>query len=418
MATAVHSDNVLIEFSRTPELDGWVKELIYQTINANGELSDSSINYIFNLLVNGNDATTPEPTIITPLELKLLKIKHVSGVNALAPNIEIQLCEEGITLLFGNNGSGKSGYFWVLNHICGGSIQEAVLGDVFDSSPHPQEVDITYQKGTTVDTCAWTNQPLQRGIAPFNRIGLFKNEYANLLVQKHTPDTYIMRIEGYFQLLFLRKNWARLKRKVTKESSELETKMDGVEPLFPNIDVVYNNYVVTLEHKVQEAINDLIGHPLNIHLEKASQRDGTPILLAKLDKPYEMEDVLSEGERKTIALALFIAEQELKTIKDTIVMDDPVNSLDNTIIDNFANKIATLENPCIVFTHNFLFAESLMSNNLVKRYSTGSTSDSRSSSNKKHLIAYKIYSRGDENGLVYDFEKENAAYHLNCVLET
>lgn len=415
MATTVHSDNVLIEFSRTPNLDGWVKELIYQTINTNGELSDRSINSIFDILVNDYNASTNEPTITTPLELKLLNVKHVSGVNALEQNVEIRLCEEGITLLFGNNGSGKSGYFRVLNHICGGIMQEDVLGNVFESSPLPQEVDFSYQEGSHSNTCQWTNQPVQRGLVPFNRIGLFNSKYADLLVQSHTPDTYILRAVGYFQILYFRKNMEHLKMKIASKGPSHMSKFEGVESLLPNIEVVYNNYLTALENKLQEVIIELIGRTLNIHLEKNINEEGIPFLIIKLNKPYEIRKVLSEGERKTIALALFIAEQELKPIKDPIVMDDPVNSLDNVIIDNLANKLTTLENQVIIFTHNFIFVETLMGNTKIKKYPTNSSYAVRARSDKKHLIAYKIYSKGNKYGIVVDFDKENAKYHLDCV---
>ena len=48
-----------------------------------------------------------------------------------------------------------------------------------------------------------------------------------------------------------------------------------------------------------------------------------------------IEDILSEGEQKATALALFISEISLSNNKSAIIFDDPVNSLDHRIFLNY-----------------------------------------------------------------------------------
>lgn len=51
--------------------------------------------------------------------LRLCSISEVEGVNALAPKKPLEFGKGNITIVYGNNGSGKSGYVRLLKHVCG-----------------------------------------------------------------------------------------------------------------------------------------------------------------------------------------------------------------------------------------------------------------------------------------------------------
>lgn len=72
---------------------------------------------------------------------------------------------------------------------------------------------------------------------------------------------------------------------------------------------------------------------------------------------HNINEVLSEGEQKTIALCEFLTELQLDTTIAPVVFDDPVNSLDYLIINDVAKRLVDLskERQVIVFTHNVLF---------------------------------------------------------------
>lgn len=73
--------------------------------------------------------------------------------------------------------------------------------------------------------------------------------------------------------------------------------------------------------------------------------------------------VLSEGEQKVLALADFLAEARLAGITAPVIFDDPVSSLDHRRINEVAQRVARLtdDNQVIVFTHDILFATTLLS---------------------------------------------------------
>jgi ABC-type lipoprotein export system ATPase subunit len=75
-----------------------------------------------------------------------------------------------------------------------------------------------------------------------------------------------------------------------------------------------------------------------------------------------IDSILSEGEQKIISLSNFLAECTIDGRKNTIVFDDPVNSLDMDYRDLIASKIVMLsqDRQIIVFTHDLYFLRLLL----------------------------------------------------------
>ncbi len=77
---------------------------------------------------------------------------------------------------------------------------------------------------------------------------------------------------------------------------------------------------------------------------------------------HSIDSVLSEGEKKVIALSNFLADCTIDNRKNTIVFDDPVTSLDMDYRDLIATKIVELSNDrqIIVLTHDLYFVRLLL----------------------------------------------------------
>jgi len=80
---------------------------------------------------------------------------------------------------------------------------------------------------------------------------------------------------------------------------------------------------------------------------------------------HKLSAILSEGEQKAIALAAFLTELQLDNIQAPVIFDDPVNSLDDKIIDAVGKRFIELskQRQIIVFTHSILFFHSLLQQN-------------------------------------------------------
>ena len=86
-------------------------------------------------------------------------------------------------------------------------------------------------------------------------------------------------------------------------------------------------------------------------------RKGQPARRKSLTPHHRLSAILSEGEKKVIALADFIAEATLRRSSTPLVLDDPITSLDYKRLEYVVDRLVELSETrqIIVFTHNIWF---------------------------------------------------------------
>lgn len=412
MANIVYSRNILIEFTRAGHIPGWLKELCYRTVSE-GYLSKNSLKGVCDIFISDDDAVMEEPQDIGTEQLSLGKLTHTAGVNALGEDSKIVFCPEGITLLCGSNASGKSGYFRILNYIAGGFITEPLHPNIYEQNPKAMEVSLEYTvNGSEIQSYDWSCEEQNRGIEPFSKITLFDSMYANEYIKECSHNTYQLRANGYFDLYYLRLNLRRLRDRVGNVCKEKLPALKNQKLASLKLNVIYEEYVKALAIEFKKELKMLISRPLHVEILSVNFEERQPSFTVRLDKPYHVNEILSEGERKCVSLALLLAEIKLRDDVNPIVLDDPVNSLDNEIIQRFVNRLLELPNQIIIFTHNYWFANMLIGAKDIKVYSVNSSIEQRKSS-KKHLFAYKVYSHRNKKGLIVEYSKDNSSYHLS-----
>jgi energy-coupling factor transporter ATP-binding protein EcfA2 len=90
-------------------------------------------------------------------EVTLKSIEDVINVGALAENQKLEFSKKGLTIIYGDNGAGKSSYARILKHAClsrGGSPQ--ILGNVFTSSEAPSSAKIATITDEKEETKDWS----------------------------------------------------------------------------------------------------------------------------------------------------------------------------------------------------------------------------------------------------------------------
>jgi ABC-type cobalamin/Fe3+-siderophores transport system ATPase subunit len=89
----------------------------------------------------------------------LMELRNLRGVNAIAADQMIPFAHTGLTVIYGNNGAGKSGYSRVLRKACRArATGGAVLGNVFgaDAAENPSaEILIRRKDATESETLVW-----------------------------------------------------------------------------------------------------------------------------------------------------------------------------------------------------------------------------------------------------------------------
>ena len=152
---------------------------------------------------------------------------------------------------------------------------------------------------------------------------------------------------------------------------------------------------------------------LSIQLQ-ASNNKGNQQTELVLGNNKNIEDILSEGEQKATALALFISEISLSHNESTIIFDDPVNSLDHRIMNNFSELLMSLNNQIIIFTHNKMFLDcfEISSVGHICKNVNGGCSKSKG----KHIFLYETLSDGkDKKGIIKIKHTENLNTYISDI---
>ena len=88
----------------------------------------------------------------------LKAMRELKHVNRIAPNQVLEFAPNGLTVIYGGNGSGKSGYSRVLKRACRArDQQESVLADATDAAAHKliPEALFDIEVGGAAKTVAW-----------------------------------------------------------------------------------------------------------------------------------------------------------------------------------------------------------------------------------------------------------------------
>lgn len=182
----------LLEYAKCQPLQ-WLRILIYNAIETNGNILQDQLDAIFNAILDVPCQIPPEPVprAAQPVApFKFVTLKHISGVNALKDG-EIVKFSNSITILYGLNGSGKSGYFRVLNEIVGGNQKKEILPNIYQHEHEPIQVEVEYQQdGRPVSKMGWNGTI--RGYPIVSSARVFDSSYlAGFLGPRDADETLV-----------------------------------------------------------------------------------------------------------------------------------------------------------------------------------------------------------------------------------
>lgn len=177
--------------------DGWCRTVTADVLKNRIPPSDADIDRYLKLLLAekklSDDTFEAVPKIEekqvdgNPLDaVRIDKLKIGDGINALKLGAEIEFAP-AVTVIFGENGSGKSGFVRVLKRAAGVRTAEDILHNVrSDKKPTPR-ASFTVMVGATGQDVDWQNQ---FGVAPLNRVSIFDARGARLHVEEDLTYVY------------------------------------------------------------------------------------------------------------------------------------------------------------------------------------------------------------------------------------
>lgn len=121
--------------------------------------------------------------------VSLDSIFHHKGVNALAENQTLKFAA-GLTIVYGDNGAGKTGYIRILKQACRARGQETILGNVVitGAAPPKPTVAIKYKVGTDAAAREWTGGDADEFVS---RVSIFDTQCAAVYLNERTDVAFL-----------------------------------------------------------------------------------------------------------------------------------------------------------------------------------------------------------------------------------
>ena len=172
--------------------EDWVRQMVDVVFATDATLSEDTAQSVFQLFLQENgfiQRTLPRVPALSASggddqhqpALTLTKLSNVLGVNALVPGQSVEF-NAGLTLLFGENAAGKTGYARILKALAGSRSINEILPDIAETeSQLGPSADIDYRLGDQALTHSWRGE---KDVEPFNRTLVFDNPAAALHLEE------------------------------------------------------------------------------------------------------------------------------------------------------------------------------------------------------------------------------------------
>lgn len=176
----------------------WQRDALRRLLE-NGELTDTDISSLTDLCKDASKTSQPlkeehisaqkagAPTVA------LKSVRGVQNINALAENQTLTFIPKGITVIYGDNGAGKSGYVRILKRSCRArnakGKEEPLLPNIYGQAKGPQSAELEYNAGAQTQKATWqSGQPTD---ALLSEISVFDSRTANVHVEETNNLAYM-----------------------------------------------------------------------------------------------------------------------------------------------------------------------------------------------------------------------------------
>lgn len=173
------------------------------------ELTDKDVSELVTLCQQEADGKLPQTICSFPAtafsqgvtgSLRLCSISEVEGVNALAPKKPLEFGKGNITVVYGNNGSGKSGYVRLLKHVCGARETGILHRNVYKPGAIEQKACISFEQDSVLKTHTWSGQGTCDDL---NSVDIFDTSFGKVFVSSEDEVSYEPPVLSFFSSLIL-----------------------------------------------------------------------------------------------------------------------------------------------------------------------------------------------------------------------
>jgi hypothetical protein len=175
----------------------WQRDALRRLV-LNGELSDDDIRALTDICKSAHGLAEQQET--APLikdhvpdktagaaPVSLVSIFHHRGVNALAEGQTLKFAPN-LTVVYGDNAAGKTGYIRILKSACRARGQEKILGNVVSgAAPLAPVVSVKYKVGAEQDAREWAGNGEDEFVS---RVSVFDTQCAAVYLTEKTDVAF------------------------------------------------------------------------------------------------------------------------------------------------------------------------------------------------------------------------------------
>ncbi|WP_241991121.1 AAA family ATPase [Cryobacterium sp. Hh38] len=178
--------------------DEWVRLLVAEVIATARPVGESTAEKAYQLFRQEKALDERELPVVPQLNIEarqdesappltLTRISEVHGINALVSGSVIEP-HEGLTILYGENGTGKTGYSRVFKALANSRTADTILGDIEADAVEEQSAKLEFTLGDQAQTLAWAGD---RGVSPFTRMSIFDSPAVTAHVDEDLDYVYV-----------------------------------------------------------------------------------------------------------------------------------------------------------------------------------------------------------------------------------
>lgn len=187
------------------EQDEWVRAIVRRVLISGRALSAADLDAVYSLFRQEKgleERTLPSEAPLAvdlaeedaELPLVVTKLSEVAGVNAIVPGSVIEP-HAGITILFGENGTGKTGYSRIFKTLAGSRTADTILGDIAVEEEVARTAKVEYTLGSDAKVLEWTGE---QGVTPFTRMSIFDSPAVSFHVDDDLEYVYVPTVLALF----------------------------------------------------------------------------------------------------------------------------------------------------------------------------------------------------------------------------
>lgn len=183
-------------------LKGWQTELAYRILSK--EIEESDILDIITIIKSNASFVDKEfPNFVDSVsdkQLKLLSIESIQNIESLAPRNPLKFDKDkNLVVIYGSNGSGKSGYTKIIKRISGKPRARNLKPNVFNNKSVESRCAIKYSVDNVEYSRNW--KITDTAIPDLSNIDVFDTNTGNGYIEEASSTTYIPKCMTLFEAL-------------------------------------------------------------------------------------------------------------------------------------------------------------------------------------------------------------------------